>query len=329
MLQVNAESAMQRLKTLNSNYSTAITQGKARQAYNIMLETIKLDTDLQALYELNTLSPFEQVATSITIHSLKVLARGRKYTDKEGETKFTPGNLQAQKILESGKNDTTGILEDLIQSVSIKILEELQDGNISLDYDTLKIETLNEEEKPMRNILNVVQYEFYQNKQKHYNHEYRPIITEDEEGNEREDAIMITQAMREYKKSIDYIGQDELMNTLSINLTDKEKAILISKLEKKQVERAYSYNGISKKKYVSRYKTLEEISIETEYSIKQVRTALRAIDIKCKKLLNIEPKTDQTVKTPISYSVKEKIDTERIEMLLTMSTSNENYYNWI
>ena len=125
----------------------------------------------------------------------------------------------------------------------------------------------------MRDIFNVVQAYLYTNMQRHYKREYRPTI--DDNGNE--DITMITTAMREHEKSIEFVGNHELLQSLRVTLDERETAILWAKCEKKQIERKYSDNGIAKMRFVSRYKTIAEISIETGYSVKEVRNSLQKI----------------------------------------------------
>lgn len=266
-----------KLDTLHANYRIAMEKGEARQAYKLILETIKLDEDLQAIYQNNEADPITKCGTIIMYHSLKLLARGRRFIDKEGNIKFTPTNLQAQTLLDAGENDTSRIKEDLAGEVIACICQKIKEGKITVSEEAKIILTNESDEETLKDVFNVTQNEFYRHQQRHYKHEYRPII--DDEGNE--DAVMITAAMREYEKSISYIGEEVLFETLKVKLTKREEAILRSKLEQKQVERAYSDNGVSKKCYVTRYKTLKEISEETGYTIKEVRNSLQWIKIAC------------------------------------------------
>lgn len=287
--------------TLNRNYQEAINPTKidpktgatakpsSRKAFTIMLEQIDVESQLQSIYDSTIKTPLEIVATSIAIHSLKVLARGRQYINKDGKTVFTPMNLEAKKLLEKGHNDDSGILQDLIQAVTLAIWEAIASGTITIaDTITEKGDTFprilltdDTDDTTMRKILNVVQHEFYQNQQKHFAHEYRTIM--DDDGNESD--IMVTQAMREWEKSIQFIGESELLESLQIILTDREKSVLAAKLQQKQVERTYHTNGKTAKRYETRYLTISDIVAGTGYSKKQVENDLKNIKIKCENFL--------------------------------------------
>lgn len=287
--------------TLNRNYQEAINPTKidpktgatakpsSRKAFTVLLEQINVESQLQSIYDRTIKTPLEIVATSITIHSLKVLARGRQYINKDGETVFTPMNLEAKKLLEKGRNDDSGILQDLIQAVTLAIWEAIASGTITIaDTITEKGDTFprllltdDTDDTTMRKILNVVQHEFYQNQQKHFAHEYRTIM--DDDGNESD--IMVTQAMREWEKSIQFIGESELLESLQITLTGREKSVLAAKLQQKQVERNYTSNGIQKRHFVTRYLTLDEIAEQLNLTKKQVRNDLTSVKMKCENLL--------------------------------------------
>jgi hypothetical protein len=289
-----------------ASVNTAIQAGEGRVAYYALIESMAAAAKLQAIQAAindgGADNAIMTLASIFTISALKTAARGHAVKGKDGKNvkgyadnngkfikdesgdtiQMTPANLVALRVLQYGIHDDSGIMDDLKQETAIKVWEAIADGRATIgektDDNGVTVPTFDltdpeNDRSTMRDIFNVTQAYLYSNLQRHYKHEYRPII--DDNGNE--DTIMITAAMRAYEKSIEYIGKDELFRSLTAVLDERETAILMAKCDKKQVERAYSDNGVSKKRYVSRYKTIAEISAETGYTVKEVRNSLKKI----------------------------------------------------
>jgi hypothetical protein len=309
MFQREAIQTTDKANTALLSYNSALKEGDGREAYNLLIEQMALQAQVEALQATLTDNngadnAILTLATIFTISALKTAARGhvvkgkdgqavkgfmdkngKFIKDKNGDTaQMTPANLLALRILQKGIYDDSGIMDDLRQETAIKLWEAIASGRATIgettDDNGVTIPTFDladteNDNTTMRDIFNVVQAYLYSNLQRHYKREYRPTI--DDNGNE--DVIMVTAAMREHERSIEYIGHDELFQSLTAVLNERETAILWVKCEKKQVERkAYTArNGEKIKAYVSRYKTVVEISMETGYSIKEVRNSLQKI----------------------------------------------------
>jgi hypothetical protein len=263
---------------------------EGRTQYNIAISLTELEKqaeNLQNQLTLHTNDNLSILASMITIHGLKVASRGRLLRDKQGKpqydengnAKYTPANTTALRILQNGINETSGILDDMQQDTALAIWEAVSQGKatITTEEGKPKLTTTEANSDTMKNIYNVVKNYMYAHQQRHYKRQYIPVINE-ETG--EESAEMVTKAMRNYEMSIDAIGQDELFQSLTAILDERETAILWAKTEKKQVERSYTSNNIQKRHFVSRYKTVAEISQETDYTVKQVRNSLKTIQEK-------------------------------------------------
>ena len=231
------------------------------------------------------------VATTITIHALKVLARGRLLKDKqgkpmldeEGNLRFTPSNRIALDLLRYGRCDTTGILDDLIQSVSLAIWEAIAEGKaiITCAYSDTRQRVIEKafvtyDIATRRAVYNVVQNALHSNVQKHFSRQYIPVI--DEDGTE--DAVLVTQAMRQYQIDIDCIAWEDMLADLRASLTEREEAVLEAMYTAKQVERAYRPGGGRGYRTVTRPLTIAEIAGDTGLTPKQARGAVEKIRAK-------------------------------------------------
>lgn len=271
------------------------TGEEGRKQYELSITLMDIEAQAEALQaELTsyTTDNLSVLASIITIHGLKVASRGRLLRDKQGKTqkdengnaKYTPANTTALRILQNGINEASGILEDMQQSVALAIWEAVTQGKatITTEEEKPKLTVTDENSDTLKSIYNVVQNFMYAHQQRHYKRQYIPVI---DETTGEESAEMVTAAMRKYALSIEAIGQDELFQSLTAVLDERETAILWVKTEKKQVERSYTSNGQQKRHYVSRYKTVAEISTETGYTVKQVRNSLKTIEEKLKAVL--------------------------------------------
>jgi len=264
-----------------------------RKQYELNILQMELEAQANALQETLTSHASDNLSilsTIITIHGLKVASRGRllkdnngkPQKDENGNPRFTPANIHALRILQNGIHDTSGILDDLTQSVALVIWEAITQGKASIiTNESGNLELKTTDENAMKQIYNTVQNYLYSTQHKHYKRQYIPVIDE----NGKESAEMVTKAMRQYAMSIEAVGQDELFQSLTAILDERETAILWSKTEQKQVQRNYTSNGKQHKHYVSRCKTVAEISTETGYTVKQVRNTLKSIQGKLKAVL--------------------------------------------
>jgi hypothetical protein len=273
-----------------NNYANTAQSG--RKQYELTIKKMELEAQAEALQTQLTqhiTDDLTVLSAMITIHGLKVASRGRLLKDNQnkpqkdenGNARFTPANIHALRILQNGTNETSGILDDLRQSVALAIWEAITQGKASITSENGKPELKTTDENAIKQIYNIVQNYLYKHQQRHYKRQYIPVIDE----NGEESAEMVTKAMREYALSIEAVGQNELFQSLTAIFDERETAILWNKIEKKQVQRNYTSNGKQKTHYVSRYKTVAEISTETGYTVKQVRNTLKAIQEKLKAVL--------------------------------------------
>lgn len=302
MLQTSAISLNQRHETLLSNANKFMSQGKATQAYNNIIEAMQINEQYNDLCNDNIITDnIYTIATCITYYSLKILGRGRyNPKHKTPETMYTPTNVMALKLVETFKNDVSGVVDDLKQEVYIKILQHITDGNITITDNKIEL-TDKEDPTAMKEILNVVQFELYRHSQRHYKHKY--IVQTDDNGNDIDPTIYTLTQRKvdkiQYTENLQNIDMTKMLDKMQ--LTDNEKIILSEKLNMKQVERAYSDNGISKKRYESRYKSVQEISDNTSISIQTVRTCLKSIERKVKIMLDMEADENTQEKQSIKH----------------------------
>jgi hypothetical protein len=296
MLAREAVNTSQKAATAQANFNRLIeTAENGRKQFNLSIDLTAMEEQANALHEeltRHTMDDLTVLSAIITIHGLKVLARGKMLRDKQGKpqkdengnTRFTPANITAFRLLKIGLNDASGMLEDMQKSVALAIWEAVTEGNatITTENDKPKLNITEENKPTLKSIYNTVQNFMYAHQQRHYKRQYIPVI---DETTGEDSAEFVTAAMRAYSLSIEAIGQDELFQSLTAVLDERESAILWVKTEKKQVERSYTSNGIQKKRYVSRYKTIAEIAHETGYTVKQVRNSLTAIKGKLQTVL--------------------------------------------
>ena len=117
--------------------------------------TINLELQAETLLQTLTQSqndPLAILSSIITIHGLKVAARGRAVRDKNGnitlktnkktgeQYTFTSANSTALKLLQNGTNDDSGILDDLTQQTALNIWVAITEGKAIITH--------NEEKKP-------------------------------------------------------------------------------------------------------------------------------------------------------------------------------------
>ena len=271
-------------RQLNSLTDTA---ENGRKQYNLTINVMELEEQAEALHnELtqHTTDNLSVLASIITIHGLKVAARGRLLRDKQGKPlrdengnpKYTPANVTALRILKNGTHDDSGILEDMQQSVALAIWEAIAEGKatITIEEGKPKLTTTNENDGTLKGIYNVVQNYMYTHQQRHYKRQYIPVI---DENTGVESIELVTKAMREYAMSLHAVDMGELFQELTATLNEKETAILWAMCETDTVERAYSDNGKSKKRFVHRKKSVRELVEETGYSKKQVSNSIDKI----------------------------------------------------
>ena len=235
-LTTQATTAQRKLNSLTN----AGEEGRAQ--YNLTITITELEAKAEALHaELtrHTNDNLSVLASIITIHGLKVASRGRLLRDKQGKPqkdengnpKYTPANITALRILQNGLNETSGILEDMQQSVALAIWEAITAGKatITTEEGKPKLNITEENKDTLKGIYNIVQNFMYAHQQRHYKRQYIPVI---DETTGEESAEMVTAAMRKYALSIEAIGQDELFQSLTAILDEREAAILWVKTEK-------------------------------------------------------------------------------------------------
>lgn len=234
--------------------------------------------------------PLYKLASIITYHSLKVLSKGRKFIDKEGNTKFTPSNEIAQKILRQTNSSVN--FDDLLQDVVLSILEHTQNKTITIDYDTFRLQG---DEQARIAIFNTVQNRLYSLQEKHAKHLYNVTYTENENGEQVEtDTQMYTLSQRAYDLSINSLEYFDLINRLKVELNENEKLVLKACFETKQVlKKSTSKNSqYQYEHYITKTLTLEEKANFTGLTVQNVRTALKSIQSMCTQYLLENNTTD-------------------------------------
>ena len=292
MLQREALNTGGKMITAMLKASEARDNGKGWQLLLTNEHIKELDKQAQALQEAITAhqnEPIMVLASMITIHGLKVAARGRAIKDENGKVtskiskktgepySFTPANLTALRILQQGINGTDGILDDLQQQTAMHIWEAISKGTATITTDesnSPRLTVTNDNDTDtIKAIYNTVQNYLYTHQQRHYKREYVPTI--DENGIESHEHV--TKAMRDYALGLESVNKCEIFQSLNAVLNEQETAVLWAMYDTKQVERAYSNNGKPAKKFVTRKKTLLELSKETGLTIQNIRTAQKNI----------------------------------------------------
>lgn len=136
-------------------------EGRTQLNLAITLEELQAQAEaLQAELTQHASDDLSILATVITIHGLKIASRGRLLKDKQGKPqkdetgnpRYTPANIDALRILQNGTNETSGILDDLRQSVALAIWEAITHGNASITTEngTPKLTTTDENDKTIK-----------------------------------------------------------------------------------------------------------------------------------------------------------------------------------
>jgi len=298
-----------RITTSKHHENKARNNGEGRKLFDAIINTAELEAHAETLLEALTAHQNDELftlASMITIHGLKVAARGRQVKDENGKPtektnkktgekyQYTPANLTALKVLQNGINGTDGILEDLQQQTALHIWEAISQGKATITQDENnrpRLTMTNENDTDTaKAIYNTVQNYLYQHQQKHYKRQYIPVI--DENGNESTE--LVTKAMRQYAMGLQSVDKNELIQELTAILNEVETAVLWAVYDTKEVERVTTTKRTSgedgkthesKKTIVSRKKTLPELSAETGYTVQTVRTTLKNIKRKLSAVL--------------------------------------------
>lgn len=306
-----------KLFTAKRKQAQANLQGEGRKELKATINVMEIEAQAQALEQtLNASSTctISIISNQITLHALKVASRGRQLKDKKnkplkdenGNVRMTPANLIALKILQAGINDTSGILDDLRQSVACEVWQAYTENRVSIvETETINNETSKRisysvkiqladktDKTTLRQIYNVVQNYLYSNLQKHFKRQYKPVI--DENGNELTE--LVTKAIRDYELGLQSQDKNELFQELQAILNESESALLWAMYDTKEVERVTTTQRISdsektekthesKKTIVSRKKTLSELSQETGFTIQTVRTLQKHIKAKLTEII--------------------------------------------
>jgi len=246
----------------------------SRQQFTLHAEAIDLEQQANNLLaELSNPEPITQTATAITIHALKLLARGRKLTNAKLDensnriqTHADNGQtltLLALQLLRNGTHETSGILDDLIQETTLAIWEAIAENKIIIDKAG-KLQTTNENDtQTLKSIYNAVQGYLYRHQQRHYKQSYTSVY--DEQGNESIE--LVTKAMRNWeiqRNTGDIIS--DLLEELQDKLERNEMLVLSAMLDYATKEEVYYSKGERKTRIIQHNKTIRELAAETGLS---------------------------------------------------------------
>lgn len=276
----------------SSRANTLDDAGKYKAAYDATVKAIECETSIiEQVQQHHATKPTHDtlygIAYALTYSTLKLLGRGYKLKQpKLDGTTHAAANVYALRLSKAWTHDQSGIVNDLISNTYLMCLNYVErryvmmtsrtdkDGKVtptlvdSREFIGPHLSPLPEiDTKPIRDILNSVQAYLYNDAQKHYKRAFVPI--KDEYGNVIGDT-MYTSSMRAYDMSIERIEDDDVMQRLSLDLSERERQVVNLLVTPKQVLRTYSDNGTAAQAYVSRQRTLDDIAAETGMSRDQV-----------------------------------------------------------
>ena len=235
------------------------------------------------------------LSDSITRIALTILEKGR-FSEKSEN--FVMSNHKAMDLLNNYYTDT--FIDDLKQQVALTITTEFKAGNITLidtDKNTVIIKAKKDNIEAIRRIFNAVQAYLYSHEVRHSKRAYYiNDITTNEDGEVIEDIQLYTKSMHEYDMSISNLNYCDLMHTMSFNLSDIQKRILMYKLHgSKIVKHSNKYTIDGKTVYKIEDKSVkltnEDISDILKVHVKTIRYNLDLLRVKLQKYLMREENT--------------------------------------
>jgi len=242
------------------------------------------------------------LSDSITRIALTILEKGR-FSEKSEN--FVMSNYKAMDLLNHYYTDT--FIDDLKQETALIITNEFKAGNITLidsDNDTVRVKAKKDNIEAIRHIFNAVQAYLYSHEIRHSKRAYYiNDITTNEDGEIIEDIQLYTKSMHEYDMSISNLNYRDLMHTMSFNLSDIQKRILMYKLHgSKIVKHSNKYTIDGKTVYKIEDKSVkltnEDIADILKVHVKTIRYNLDLLRVKLQKYLMRE------ANTPISDEYK-------------------------